>query len=560
MAQARWDGGERTHDRLSRILSPREPFGPRATEALVDEGAVDAVAALAQLFDRSNLIYAQASAAARPTYIIGRKGAGKTAFLRGPTGEGAPKQQMLRTATVYAEMVAVLNHYRQVRSSPLFVPQVADIWLALFDHVALFHVCDTATADDPPHELQVLWDYLAAPPDCRSDATSVAERFLAELQHRIEDPSLRGLRELIDGMERGGITFGRVRPALRELMTRRSERLTIVMDNLEDLHARIFELEEVLAGLFHAVGLAVTQNGDGRPFGLQLCLPSELWDQIHRVSANPEKDFGGNYLTIYWTARELLHLAGTRYRLFLQAHHPRELELLARRASAAEEPDVAVLRAALPRTVEDGYGIEEDPVAYLLRHTQLLPRHLIEILNSVFTARVQHSTPWAVTEDAVRVGTRAAERIILKGVFAAHRASYEPAPEALKRLAHRLGVCFPFKELRRVFNQEGITTVTGRDFDDFVEMLFTLGVVGVKVDETARYHKAHFQYTFDSALNAQEDLDYLCFHPLFTRYLFERSTARYRHTDEKPTYPYGCDPADGDYRARLGYTDPSARS
>jgi hypothetical protein len=365
--------------------------------------------------------------------------------------------------------------------------------------------------------------------------------------------------ELVDGMERGGITFGRVRPALRALMARRPERLTIVMDNLEDLHARIFELEEVLAGLFHAVGLAVTHNGSGRPFGLQLCLPSELWDQIHRVSANPEKDFAGDYLTIYWTSRELLHLAGTRYRLFLQTHHPREFEALAARASGTDEPEVGLLRAALPDLVGDG-GAEEDPLAYLLRHTQLLPRHLIEVLNSVFTARVPESTPWAVTQEAVRVGTRAAEGIVLKGIFAAYRASYPFAPEAIKRLAHRLDVCFPAKNLRRVFNQEGIRAVTGGDFDDFVEMLFTLGVVGVKVDETSRYHKAHFQYTFDSPLNAQEDADELCFHPLFTRYLFERSALRHRSTTEKPTYPYGSDPRDGDYRARLGYAAASGRS
>ncbi|TWF81159.1 hypothetical protein FHX44_117102 [Pseudonocardia hierapolitana] len=300
---------DQTNRLLGHILTPREPFGPRATETVVDGGALDpeavdsGEAALAKLFDRSNLIYAQVSAGSRPTYIIGRKGAGKTTFLRGAASDRGHKQVMLRTATVYAEMVAVLNHYRQVRRSPLFVPQAAEIWLALFDHVALFHACDTAVSDDPPDELQVMWDYLAAPPYCRSDATSVVERFLAELQRRIEDPSVRGVRELVDGMERGGIAFGRVRPALRALMARRPERLTIVMDNLEDLHARIFELEEVLAGLFHAVGLAVTHHGSGRPFGLQLCLPSELWDQIHRVSANPEKDFAGNYLTIYWTAR-----------------------------------------------------------------------------------------------------------------------------------------------------------------------------------------------------------------------------------------------------------------
>ncbi|WP_147259710.1 hypothetical protein [Pseudonocardia hierapolitana] len=158
------------------------------------------------------------------------------------------------------------------------------------------------------------------------------------------------------------------------------------------------------------------------------------------------------------------------------------------------------------------------------------------------------------------MGTRAAEGIVLKGIFAAHRATHPSAPEAIKRLAHRLDVCFAARNLRRVFNQEGIRAVTGSDFDDFVEMLFTLGVIGVKVDETTRYHKAHFQYTFDAPLNAQEDADELCFHPLFTRYLFERSALRNRSTVVKPTYPYGSDPRDGDYRARLGYAAASGRS
>ncbi len=538
-------------DALARILTAREPFGPRDAESLIDAG----LAGSDQLFDRSNLIYAQTSAASRPTYIIGRKGAGKTAFLRGSPVQGEFPQEVLRTATVYAEMVAVLHHYRAVRS-PLFVPQVADIWLALFEHVALYHACDTATSDDPPNELQVLWDYLAALPDCVSDATAIAERFLAELQGRINDPTVYGLRELIEGLTRGGISFARVRPALRIVLARRPRPVMIVMDNLEDLHARVFELEQVLAGLFHSVGLVINKNPDHRPFGLQLCLPSELWDQIHRVSANPEKDFGGNYLTIYWTARELLHLACTRYRLFMQTHHPHQLEALRRRTSSAGDPDVALLRAALPPLIRNGLGIDEDPVAYLLRHTQLLPRHLIEILNSVFTTPMPDSVPWAVTEDAVRVGTRTGEKMIVEGIFAAHRASFPFAPEALKRLANRLRICFAARELRMVFNREGITKVTGSDFDDFVGMLLTLGVLGVKVDETTRYHKGHFQYTFDSTLNVQEDVDDLCFHPLFTRYLFERSFDQLRLVGERSTYPYGCDPADDDdYRVRLGYAD-----
>ena len=201
-----------------------------------------------------------------------------------------------------------------------------------------------------------------------------------------------------------------------------------------------------------------------------------------------------------------------------------------------------------------GLGVEEDTVAYLLRHTQLLPRHLIEILNNVFTAPVPDSHPWAVTAEAVRVGTQTGERMIVDGIFAAYRRSFPYAAQAIRRLANRLTVCFPARQLRTIFNQEGITKITGQDFDDFRDMLIKLGVLGVKVNATSRYNEARFQYTFDSALNAHEDLDELCFHPLFTRYLFEHALEDLRDKHELPTYPFGSDPDDGgDYRMRLGY-------
>ena len=66
---------------LNRILTTREPFGPADSESVFEAG----LAGVDKLFDRSNLIYAQTTCASRPTYIIGRKGAGKTAFLFGST-------------------------------------------------------------------------------------------------------------------------------------------------------------------------------------------------------------------------------------------------------------------------------------------------------------------------------------------------------------------------------------------------------------------------------------------------------------------------------------------
>lgn len=532
--------------RLDSILNARQPFGPLDTESVIMAGCPEAD----QLFDRSNLIYAQTRGVARPTYIIGRKGAGKTAFLLGPAGEGPPEQ--LRTSTIYSEMVALLRRYDE-RRAPLYGEQIAEIWRALFDHIVLAHGCRTASGTDRPNDLQTMWDYLDQPGGSIGDAMSVAEGFLADLQRRVDDLSIFGLREVIDGMQRGGVTFADAREATRAVLEARSVPVTVVMDNLEDLHTRLEELRPVLAGLFGCVGQVIEENPHRRPYGLHICLPSELFATIHEISSNPEKDFRGNYLTIYWTAQELLHLAGSRLRLYLESHHPDELASLLQRAPEARESDVALLRGALPGSVRGGLGVDEDPVAYLLRHTQLLPRHLIGILNRVFTERVGGSRPWDVTPEAVLRGTRHAEDMVVRGIFAAHREAFPTARPALSRLSDRLGISFPANELHRVFNREGIRKLTQLEFGEFLVMLLEMGVLGVKVGQTARYNQADFQYTYDSTLNAEEDADQLCFHPLFTRYLHERALPRLRREGALPTYPYGCDPADGDYRLSLGY-------
>jgi hypothetical protein len=451
-------------------------------------------------------------------------------------------------------MITVIRRYGEVRG-PLFVDQVGEIWQTLFDHVALFHACRTADKDDPPAELQRLWDYLDIPRS-RSNATKAAELFLSTLTRRINDVAgTSGLREVIDGLQHGGVSFPAARQALRVVLSRRPRPLVIVMDNLEDLHTRLYDVSEALAGLFKCVG-TVTCESPGHPYRLQICLPSELFDQVWTISANPEKDFRDCYLTLHWTASELLKLAGTRLRLYLETHHPDRLEKLTVRAWKIDEPepDTALLRAALPPLVRNGLGIAEDPVAYLLRHTQLLPRHLIAILNRVFTVSDSAPEVGLVSADDVVAGTRAAEQLIVQSIFTAFRGTFPAAKAALRGLSDRLDICFPASQLHVVFNKQGIRKRTNLDFDEFLTVLFAIGAVGILLDKTERYYKAHFQYTFDTPLSAAEDEDWLCFHPLFTRYLHVRSLHRLRRAGSLATYPFGSDPADQDYRISLGYT------
>jgi hypothetical protein len=536
--------------KLSTILNESTPFGPLASDGLFEAEPESAE----QLFDRSNLICAQAQLTA-PAYIIGRKGAGKTAFLLASTLSCCHQEvEVLQTSAVYSEMVTAIRRYAEARG-PLFVDQAAEIWLATFEHVAVAHVCRTADKSDPPAQLQVLWDYLDAP-NGRLSATIAAEHFLATLTRRIVHlAGSSGLRETVDGLSHRGVSFATARAALRGVLSRRAKPLVIVMDNLEDMHSRLNDVTDALAGLLRCIG-TIANDLEACPFRLQICLPSELFDQLSAISANPEKDLRESYLVIHWTASELLKLAGARLRMYLQAHHPDRLEALSARARRFDEPeaDVALLRAALPPHVRNGLGIVEDPIAYVLRHTQLLPRHLIAVLNGIFTTPDTRDGLGSVSEQAVVAGTRAAERLIVKGIFAAFKGTFPEADTALRRLSDRLDICFPASRLHAVFNQRGIRKRTGLEFEDFLSMAFSIGAIGIRLDRTERYYKAHFQYTFDNPLTAVEDQDLLCFHPLFTRYLHARTLSRLREAKSLVTYPYGSDPTDLDYRISLGYS------
>jgi hypothetical protein len=325
--------------------------------------------------------------------------------------------------------------------------------------------------------------------------------------------------------------------------------VVIIMDNLEDLHSRLYDVGPALQGLFRCVGRSAL-NDEQADFGLQLCLPSEPFDDIQAMSASPEKDFR-RVLPIYWSARELLHLVTSRLARHLEAHHSDRVAELQVSAKRFGKDEAALLRAVLPAKMTNGLGIKEDPVAYLLRHTQLLPRHAIELLNAVFCEQVGGSEPWAVQEQAIIAGTRTAERAIVVGILNAYSGNYPDLRRGIGALANRLPIRFGVNKLRTVFNQAGIRKATGQEFLDFLQMLFTVGVVGVFTGETTRYYEAQFQYTFASPLTAVEGKDDLCLHPLFTRHLLAQSLGR-MHGQTKVTYPYGADPAH-DYRIDLGY-------
>jgi hypothetical protein len=191
------------------ILTPEEPFGPPDADVLFARSSGTAF----ELIDRTNLVFSRA-AINRPVYLVGRKGSGKTAFLKGTFHDSDIAFEELVSSSVYSKYLGFVRRFQE-RHAPLFADQLAEVWATLFTHVAIFHVCKTASNTDPVDELQTLWDYHQGATVNDRDATTVVEHLLASMK-ALSDVMAAGadISELTSGLCSDGVTYLQARSAL----------------------------------------------------------------------------------------------------------------------------------------------------------------------------------------------------------------------------------------------------------------------------------------------------------------------------------------------------------
>ena len=164
--------------------------------------------------------------------------------------------------------------------------------------------------------------------------------------------------------------------------------------------------------------------------------------RLRDLTANPEKDFL-DYLVIRWTAAELMTIAGNRLRRYLDLYHQDDLPGLGLPRQHDERDHQmaeATLRALLPwGGMRTGLGCDEDPVAYVMRHTQLLPRHLIQILNEILARAARHrrGVPVATPQDVLE-GVREAELRIVDGILSSYSCLLYTSPSPRDGLLSRM--------------------------------------------------------------------------------------------------------------------------
>jgi hypothetical protein len=555
------DEWERLLPALREVITRQQPFGPPDAAQFTSSTEL-----LRLLYDPTNRTHQQAESSGAP-YVIGRKGAGKTAFVMAPKLDAKVIPVELPSADMYQGVFDAVG--RLLGSGVRMFPEhTARLWRHLVWCAVLAVLARDKRRRTVPYRIVREFAGSLGNGSAPLDGETAVSAYLRRLNTVIDSgAAVGGVGDLLNSVSGNGWSIVQAIEAGTKILAEGPCRYVLIVDSLEhyigDLPTTDYQQAERVAfeGLFRFIG------GDGtvpdRAFDIRFAFPAELWTVLEKVSANPIKDFHRRVIA-HWSARELITLVGNRLSIYCGLHQPDLVddEVDAPIGALGFDEARSLIERVLPERITNGYGGQEDTVAFLVRHTQLLPRHLITILNSVWEAQWAHDpgAPLPVKPIAVVEGVHRGEQEIVRDVLASFAPVHPYGRLCCERALPNLGNVVAEGELHRAYNQTGIRKETGLEFRQFVRCLIEIGCLGRVIDakSTSRYVVGEFEYTRAGSLHVGAD-EQFCIHPVFAE-AFDGLHATGRRArfpmDERrsirPVYPVGSDPNDPrDYRDEL---------
>ena len=489
----------------------------------------------------------------RSSLVIGRKGSGKTSFLLLTRLDDDALAVRLQAHEMYSHVNQAITSLDQ-HFDHLLTDHVAEVWRAALQAVTVVTLAAdwdrndfAADADD----LDCIWDFATAmckpPDDARQDTTTwpAPEQVIARYCSLLIGAAAREgavqatVTDLVDAVGPPHCSLRRAWNSASNILSAQQRAAVVLVDSLEDMQHEVDRLERTLRGLLQLVDVAARRN---ERLTLRVCFPSELVDRLDLISANPAKNLEDS-VQIEWDARELIRVAGHRMALFLRLYFGEEYT--ARNLQTQVTEYVAarrVLDSIFPKRVRNQRNVEEDTYAYILRHTQLLPRHLVTILNEILQQNSKENLdhPWMISQDAVRVGVERAESKIIRDIITSFRGVYPLAKQLCEAAIPSLPFSFDEGMFHERYQRSGIRARFLLEYWEYSRVLFNIGALGVVTKETDLYVHGDFNYTQTAPLQVNPDAK-LCLHPLFARH-FRSTDIVNRDQGAKVVYPAGVEP------------------
>ena len=507
---------------LKEFVHPDQPFGPIAAPTIGNTPA------FSSLFDSDNAIARELNR--RPAWIIGRRGAGKTAFLNSLSLDR--KYDVVVALEPGDAFPSMIRGIEQKLPHDILPEETARLWHNLL-WGAVFQELLARHPGQPT--LVAVAHYLEGLGVTPATSLYAVMRAILGAVARLND-KVKMLVDAVEDLTSKGITFRTAKTCAEDFLRERGLQAIILMDSLEQFPLDEPAMAKAMIGLLSCVGQFNQPNG---PCEIRCCLPSELYPRLITLAANPLKDLSSRTF-LQWRSTELLHMAAMRYAAFVRLYDPATHRAHFAGLDIACRDDLRAFWAhVLPETVTNRIGVAEDSVAYLMRHTQLLPRHLLLYLNEIGrkslarNGKAKRFSPEAVVE-----GIRGSEHMLCKEVFSGYRQVHPSAEQACRGALPNLGPVFRFGDLHKVVNRHRRSLGELQDPHDLLATLLGIGAIGVVAQQNERYTEAVFDYTVPDNLHPRAD-DSFCVHPIFVEEY--RVTDHHRTPSPRPVYPSGSE-------------------
>jgi len=512
-------------------ITKDEPFGP------IDSGDIDSgdLKALLMLFEKHNWIYKNLPS--RPSIIMGRRGSGKTHYLRSVFFDKHQQYDYyaeIRTPRVLGQVAKAIQ---KLSDEVMFSEMVSELWDTVLWIAVLLEIRKHPVLQQ--NTLNVVNGYLDKMRIRPTDTVEDALRNVAKILEELINKSGATESDLLWGADKISLADAKAE-VLKDLETA-DKKFAILMDSLDDFQLDIAAVSRSLQGLLKIVG---SMNKPRDRVDIRFCLPSELYQRFVKLSSNPNKDFR-RALKLQWNATELVLIGAQRLMFYLALNYPEFYKNFVHLDLTKRADALTFFSAALPEKITNQVGYSEETMSYILRHTQLLPRHFLMLLNAIFknpglTSRL---TPFPVSEERILNGVRQMEDFMVREIFVAFNLIYPTAEETCRRCLPELGHKFTMGDLHRVFTRYGKAVFGNDNLFDFQRMLLEIGAIGrvIPGNERGLYIKGNFEYTVSHELSISQE-DELCVHPLFSG-IYNSGGKQ-----ERPVYPYGSVLDDDDYR------------
>jgi hypothetical protein len=436
--------------------------------------------------------------------IIGRRGSGKTALAHFFTFQKTiPDARCVdvNEPEVYREVIKHLAQYPSNESREFIIRHLVEVWEA------------------------VVWltivEYL------RSELDAVAEVLRAQQKHsklsingvfeRIKDlivpPDHRATEENLAKLNEEG-RLDRAKAAI--FNTSADRPLIIAIDTLEQYDVGNESMMNAVAALiefaamFHTkyahrgLHIKVFVSGEVLPFLEEGVLLNTLKGVKHPVH-------------LLWRPKDLLRLISWRLFKRLQKHSlllPESASI--KRWDDSKEVYEKMWVPYFGRWVTNLRGERESTFSYMLRHTQMRPRQLIVLCNSVANRALEEGNFPRLHEHHLRDGVKAAEQRLSTEIINAYSSVYQHAG----RIAEALSGCdnlFPTRELDRRAKETAAHWPSGQySLYNFRRFLVELGIIGrvKRRNDESGYVDADFEYSLEGRLSLSTQ-DECVIHPMF---------------------------------------------